>query len=95
MKITPEKMELSILRQMSQGNIPDSSYYEQLGATQEEFGSVVREMRDKNYIKGGSGSWEGPSGPTSSLHGARITMDGENYLSNQTEITEAYSNLEE
>lgn len=97
MKITSEKMQLSILRQLSQGKIPEPSYYEQLGATKEEFGAVVAGMREKNYIRGGDSdqeAWESPD-QSASLDGSRITMAGENFLSRETELTEAYRELEE
>lgn len=91
MKISPEKLELSILNQMSKGKTPHLEYYEKLGTSKNEFDSAISDMQEQHYIELKSAD----SGSSPSLNDSKITLEGRNHLSRHLEMTAAYRDLEE
>lgn len=97
MKISPEKLQLSMLNQMAQGKTPHPDYYEELGASKSDIDRAITDMRDQHLVVSRGAGWgtAGGSKPSDELENIKITVDGRNYLSKHFEITAAYRDLEE
>ena len=82
MNIPVDQFEFGILQHLAQGKIPDESYRKQYGATTEEFGNIVTDMKEKHYIKGARVDCgiSQSSLPVASLGGARVTIEGKNFM---------------
>lgn len=97
MKISSEKLQLSILNQMSKGKTPHPEYYEGLGVSGNDFDAAIADLQERHFIDSGSDGWNAPGsfGPSDGLDHFKITVDGRNHLSENFEMTAVYRDLKE
>lgn len=93
MAINRLKLVISILRELEDGNIPNEEDY---GIDRKVFFDTLEAMQDKNLIKGVSFSRGGKKGILIAfLDDAKITIDGMEYLHNNSTLVKTYKGLKE
>lgn len=85
------KIVLSILKEISDGEIPTNENYD---LTHQQFADIVNGMQDEGYIKNviDASSFDGGA---VLLDGTRITLKGIEYLESQSGIMKFYKGLKE
>jgi hypothetical protein len=89
------KVAFSILRELSEGNIPRAEDY---GVTLNQFGNIITDLQaGKDYIKGASLSRGGQGNEVLLvfLNNARVTLDGLEYLHENSALMKTYKGLKE
>lgn len=93
MAINRLKLVISILREIEDGNIPSENDY---GIERKIFFDTIEAMQDKNLIKGVAFSKGGNKGILIAfLENAKITIDGMEYLHNNSTLVKTYKGLKE
>lgn len=83
-----------MLKEIKEGNEVN---YESYDITQEEFGCVIEEALERNYIKNALVIRNGIGHKVyaASVRNARITLDGEEYLEKNSLLAKGYRGLKE
>ena len=92
-KIDLLKVAFSILKEISENNYPTAGDY---GITPKQFVSLLEDLEDKNYIKGIT-IIESDGGEIckASLSCTRVTLDGLQFLHDNSKLMKTYKGLKE
>lgn len=92
MAVDSLKVACSLLKEVSEGNIPNASDY---GITEQQFGDIVEDL-SFNYLKGAIVTHAGPFKVMNVfLESARVTMAGREYLYENSSLMKTYRGLKE
>lgn len=92
MAINRLKIVISLLKEISEGTYPT---YENYGISKEQFVDILEAMQDKGLIKNFKVIREGNSLFSYILDNVKITIDGMEYLNNNSALVKTYRGLKE
>lgn len=95
MEIDLLKVAFSILKELSVENVPKETDY---GITKTQFGNIIEDLQnDKNYIKGATVRRGGQGNKVLIvfLNGAHVTLDGLQFLHDNSVLMKTYKGLKE
>lgn len=92
MAVDQLKVAFSILKELSEDNYPEADNY---GISEKQFASIVEDLLDRNYIKDARTKEFLNHGWSTDLTRASITLDGLEYLHENSVLMKTYRGLKE
>lgn len=92
MAINQLKIVISILREITDGNVPVEADYE---LSKEQYWDIVDAMQDEGLIKGVRFSRKGNSIFMAFIEDAKVTIKGMEYLNENSTLVKTYKGLKE
>lgn len=89
------KVAFSILKEISEGNIPRAEDY---GISLTQFGNIIDDLQtDKGYIKGATFARGGQGNRVLAIYleGSHVTLDGLQFLDDNSALMKTYRGLKE
>lgn len=94
MSVNQLKIVISLLKEFSDGNIPQAKDYD---ITNEQYWDIIDAMQDENLIKGVKFSRGGQGNKIliAFLDGVKVTIKGMEYLNQNSALVKTYKGLKE